>query len=806
MGRRPNALILQYFERGPKLQDQSNRYPHTCKACGEHFPRGRLDSLTTHLTKKCPAIGEADRVNALFTLSGMGHASHKLQHSHHNHHAHQQAHAAHAAHVHAHAAHVQSQAAGPPVDLPMMQREMERDWTALGVLAEVSRQIDLNEKNDDRVQPSQATGTAPGSQSSPPTSAPPAADRFELQDQSLLHENPEPMEEDHIPNEVKGEWLAALGSLDERPLSDSYTAEPALPQDIDREPTAEERLQEILRANDAVDSANLSMAAAATARLHPLLRLQPDLLDPQILSQEAKAAVEAAGASAAATAGDNHDTDAGVVPETASVDITADTAVPEVATHSPTPIDPNPAEGSPSVSAASPSQPWGDITYATDSFQAMTPTDAMMSQERTPLLTKGGFRLESAGVNGAKSRHSRARFNATRRKQVQEVRKIGACIRCRVLRKTCSQGEPCDTCRKVLSPRVWRSGCVRTKFSEQLDLYSAGVQIVLAQGRINTLKKSMSISNHGVHIEACHFPDQETHLRLQVMQRDGPRDVDGKDDTSLTGDNPIHYPIIMVDNDAQDVPALVETYMREILPELIRREPSNFMQVTLQTALDIASSTNDELLKKSLELWGLVELLDRERQWIISVKIGVEDAPVGHIKDDNQEVFTTICLQLAAAAERKAAATSKSLLTGMQRVLQDSKVKIDFNMYFATLILLNSVEKSTWAFKAWEQANLRALWPLEKDPGSFTRQGYVIANLLRMLLSIRKALPRIVCRETDGKLVAEEEEPTIQGYFESVNLSFDQIKAKQDQPVFSPTDPRSFELLFCSTLLLPTTD
>ncbi|KAK3688552.1 hypothetical protein B0T22DRAFT_426364 [Podospora appendiculata] len=814
MGRRPNALILQYFERGPKLQDQSNRYPHTCKACGEHFPRGRLDSLTAHLTKKCPAIGEADRVNALFTLSGMGHGTRGLGLGRHNHQAQHQthaAHAAHAAHVHAaHAAHVQSQAAGPPADLPMMQREMERDWTALGVLAEVSRQIDLNEKNDDRVQPPQPAATAPASLSSPPTSAPHPADRFELQDQPLLHENPEPIDQDHLPNEGKGEWLAALGSLDQRPLSDLYTAEPALPQDIESEPTAEERLQEILRADDAADSANLSMAAAATARLHPLLRLQPDLLDPQILGQEANPAAaeaaEAAGASASPSAGDGHDADAAVVAETA-VDTTADTTVPEAVTNSLTPIEANPTEGSPSVSAASPSQPWGEITYATDSFQAMTPSDAMMTtQERTPLLTKGGFRLESAGVNGAKSRHSRARFNATRRKQVQEVRKIGACIRCRVLRKTCSQGEPCDTCRKVLSPRVWRSGCVRTKFSEQLDLYSAGVQIVLAQGRINTLKKAMSISNHGVHIEACHFADQETHLRLQVMQRDGPRDVDGKDDTSLTGDNPIHYPIIMVDNDVQDVPALVETYMREILPELIRREPSNFMQVTLQTALDIASSTNDELLKKSLELWGLVELLDRERQWIISVKIGVEDAPVGHIKDDNQEVFTTICLQLAAAAERKAAATSKSLLTGMQRVLQDSKVKIDFNMYFATLILLNSVEKSTWAFKAWEQANLRTLWPLEKDPESFTRQGYVIANLLRMLLSIRKALPRIVCRETDGKLVAEEEDPTMQGYFESVNLSFDQIKAKQDQPVFSPTDPRSFELLFCSTLLLPTTD
>lgn len=33
--RRPNQLILEYFERGPKLEDASNRYQHTCKSCGE---------------------------------------------------------------------------------------------------------------------------------------------------------------------------------------------------------------------------------------------------------------------------------------------------------------------------------------------------------------------------------------------------------------------------------------------------------------------------------------------------------------------------------------------------------------------------------------------------------------------------------------------------------------------------------------------------------------------------------------------------------------------------------------------------
>jgi hypothetical protein len=656
------------------------------------------------LTKKCPAISEAERVNALLALSGMSHASQRFQQS-------QQAQA------HAHA---RAQANGPPVDLPMMQR----DWTALGVLAEVSRQIDLNEKNDDRGQPN---GTVP-SGPSPPGGQP--ADRFELQDQFTI-ENPPLHQENGTgqPAEVKPQ-----------------------PEEADRAPTAEERLQEILRAEDGQsDSANITMAAAAAARLHPAY------LDPEILGEEAAAAAEAATATA----------------DAAALDVAAAVNNLPVADMSGT-EEPPPAPSTPATHPTMPTPsvppPWGEITYATDTFQATIPNNSPMQTTTAP-LGKGVFRLDS-GPNGAKSRHSRARFNATRRKEVQEVRKIGACIRCRVLRKTCSQGSPCDTCRKVLSPRVWRSGCVRTKFSEQLDLYSAGVQIVLAQARVNSIKQAMTLGSHGVLIEACHFPDCGPRLQLQVSQRDPDRDAEGKlVDATIVDDRPSAYPIVMLDNDNQDVPARVETYMREILPDMIKREPSHFMQVTLQTAVDVASTTNDELLKKSLELWGLVEILDRERQWTISAKTWADDTPAKLIKEDTDgELFNTICLQLAAAAERKAAATSKALLTGMQRVLQDSKVKIDFNMYFAVLILLNCVEKSSWAFKAWEQENLRHLWPLDKEPVSFAQQGYVIANLLHMLLGIRKALPRTTRRDVDGKLVTEEENPAIREYFEAINL------------------------------------
>lgn len=97
------------------------------------------------------------------TLSGMNHASHKIQH-------HRQAHAQ----TQAHQAQAHTQTNVAPVDVPMMQGEMERDWTALGVLAEVSRHFDLNEKSDGPPANAPAAG-----HSNPQTTT----ERFEVQEQ-----------------------------------------------------------------------------------------------------------------------------------------------------------------------------------------------------------------------------------------------------------------------------------------------------------------------------------------------------------------------------------------------------------------------------------------------------------------------------------------------------------------------------------------------------------------------------------------------------------------------------------------------
>lgn len=71
MGRKPNPIIGEYFTRGPKLTDSSNRYPHTCRLCGENFPKGRGEVLHKHITEKCPAITPEERINAALGFAGL---------------------------------------------------------------------------------------------------------------------------------------------------------------------------------------------------------------------------------------------------------------------------------------------------------------------------------------------------------------------------------------------------------------------------------------------------------------------------------------------------------------------------------------------------------------------------------------------------------------------------------------------------------------------------------------------------------------------------------------------------------------
>lgn len=47
MARRPNQVVLQFFHRGKRCGDKSDRYKQTCKARGEILPKGGVETHET---------------------------------------------------------------------------------------------------------------------------------------------------------------------------------------------------------------------------------------------------------------------------------------------------------------------------------------------------------------------------------------------------------------------------------------------------------------------------------------------------------------------------------------------------------------------------------------------------------------------------------------------------------------------------------------------------------------------------------------------------------------------------------------
>lgn len=568
-----------------------------------------------------------------------------------------------------------------------------------------------------------------------------------------LEQSSEPLHTQHHPNGSYG----PLAANEQPPEADSS-----------KDLTAEEQLA-LLRACENMSSAtpeNIGMATAAAARV----TMHQSLLDPQLLASEehAQNTPSADDTAKPGTPGPAQTSQSSQNPEQGPATPVSTPVPVEVASSaSVVPVKSHAESASQPPSMASMTSSWMQTPFVGDQFaqNQMLPIADMAHAQSPVLPNRGGMRLETGTLNGNRVRHARSRFDAARRKEVQEVRKIGACIRCRILRKTCSKGSPCDTCRKVLSPRIWRTGCIRTKLAEQLDLYSASVQVLLSHSNITNLKNNRKLMPAGsTTIVAAHFPDSGVDITVKVLE-----DVDKHESPSQTeaGAEQVDTPVVMVNYEKADLQLKMESYVRDLLPTLINSEPSHFARVTLETAQQILSQNPDDCLKGAIELWGYVEVLDRERSWHIREKRSEEDQ--GRWIPPQHEIYNTICLQFASAAERKANATSKALLNAMQRTLQDSKVKIGFSMYLACLILLHCVEKSSWSFKAWEQDNLRQLWPLDRAPNEFTTQGIGLSNILHVLLGIRRALPKIVCR--DGILVAEDPDPAIQDYFSNLQLN-----------------------------------
>lgn len=317
----------------------------------------------------------------------------------------------------------------------------------------------------------------------------------------------------------------------------------------------------------------------------------------------------------------------------------------------------------------------------------------------------------------------RGRFTDGRRKEVQEVRKRGACIRCRMLKKPCSEDTPCTTCANVESARLWKQPCIRTRIADEFGLFQAGLHTTLGFHAVNQAKQQVFFEACPSYLEATHFSDASKSIAF-ALRRGRTQGQPLIDPVLLGGQQVLRESadsvnVDIIDGDADDIAAKLEQYMKASASAFHASEPSPFMKSTLSHASAMVSDGSNILLSRALELWTAMRLMiDPFLQWQLTCVTeaslhdrrveGGQDALEGSISnrrvispEERPESHRLIVAQLSAAADKRAAYLSKFIMNELERKLLQRQQASPFETLLAAIILLAAVERTCWYFHSW---------------------------------------------------------------------------------------------------------
>lgn len=447
----------------------------------------------------------------------------------------------------------------------------------------------------------------------------------------------------------------------------------------------------------------------------------------------------------------------------------------------------------------------------------------------------------------------RGRFSDTRRKEVQEVRKRGACIRCRMLKKPCSGENPCNTCQNVESARLWKQPCIRTRIAEEFNLYSAGLHAVLSFHAVSQAKGQIRLSQVPGRIEATHYPNSGIVATFTPLKCLALTDVDPAITATVAASQ-----LEIIDTD-DDISGKLDKYVKQIVPSFFESEDSSFMATTINTACSINSTNQDNLLTKVLELWNLTRILTSPSlHWhffsnpslaptLTPPTIAPSDleninrTPIS--KSQNELSYNLIRSQLMGATEKRAACLARIVMNDLERRLLQRQQANPFETFVVAVILLACVERMCWLFRTWEDYNsgpplmehedsthghleqpsldenlAHALqsapskdidtsrrnprWPLDKSPAYYSQQGERFSDILFMLLKMRGVPPKPEQRPTDGILaiLGEGGDEKVREWYEGINATNELLAERRDAQ-FTGVDPKEWELKYMGKII-----
>ena len=467
------------------------------------------------------------------------------------------------------------------------------------------------------------------------------------------------------------------------------------------------------------------------------------------------------------------------------------------------PIDPQldvPMNNNQSIPPSQPDephpQPQDDLITWTEAPQGFVTQQELPSNEPNP---------EFGTAHKSDKNNARARFTDTRRKEVQEVRKRGACMRCRMLKKPCSEGTPCGTCKKIDSARLWKGTCLRTKLADEFTLYSTSYFHSSMAAQISGAMHGLLFVPLPGSIQVKFTPQSSFAVSLSA-----------KGHYSLTTNQDVidtaHANGLDRGISAKDLVVLDDTFASQkvsnyctndkILQDCIKNEKSAFIRATLQEALALlrteksqeqptsaksGSRTNhispSVLLSNVIELWAETNVLVHDGRGALQIcynkKLSPcqDPQPVDWPDNPSQESLLLspdslshdlIHSQLLAATETVCHRLSRAVMNELERRLLQRQQVSAFATFIAAVILLSCIERITSFYHAMDPSstpnaagNIATVLPADSRPPNYPPsvpapstlwpQGPHFARLLTTLLRMR-ALPPKTTLTMDNKL------------------------------------------------------
>ncbi|KAI4257068.1 MAG: hypothetical protein L6R42_005877 [Xanthoria sp. 1 TBL-2021] len=250
--------------------------------------------------------------------------------------------------------------------------------------------------------------------------------------------------------------------------------------------------------------------------------------------------------------------------------------------------------------------------------------------------------------------------------------------------------------------------------------------------------------------------------------------------------------IICIDETTDQILSKLLPFMRTTIFHPSYREPPLLSGHTFGAVV----GSQDKLLAQSFNLWSLIQVIaSSPDDWDISVhpsKLdpnhkrqvpGQAQGPCEPTSDSFQSGHT-VTAQLQAAAEQGACDISKHIMVELEKRLERKERCQGFETFFVGIILLNCIERMSWAMKRASLTEVAQDWTLGRSIDSYMEQAAHFAEFLSKLFQMRGILADVRPDPQDGILNGgPRNTPTVDQWLSELQLTSTFIPVSYDQDV-----------------------